>query len=276
MHNTYIIGDVHGCYDELMDLLAHVGFNPQYDRLIFVGDLINRGPKSLAVLRFVHTLGEAAQLVLGNHDISLLAYACGAYHGRGCCFDEVLLSSEGYAWVHWLRRQPLLIEDARHRLVVVHAAIPPEWSLTKAIKQARKAERRLAGGNYGKYLKHAYQKKPVAASEKMHKYDKFSYCINGLTRLRYCQVDGQHDFVDKSPPGRQKPGLLPWFILRQRLYPDDNKLIVFGHWAALGFYRSQRVVCLDSGCAWGGALTALRVNASGMTRISVPAHKETG
>lgn len=267
--STYIIGDVHGCYDELMTLLAKVRFNRGHDRLIFVGDLINRGPKSLAVLRFIHSLGDQAQIVLGNHDISLIAYAAGVYHGRGTRFPAMMKARDSERLVDWLRKQPLLIHDTTLNIVVTHAGIPPRWSLEKAQKQARKAEKKLQGRYLVQYLTKAY----ASGSDRWHKdfdkYDKFRYRINGFSRLRYCHKNGEPDYQDKCPVGQQGQGLAPWFDLRQRLQNDGQTKLFFGHWAALGYYQGNNAICLDSGCVWGNKLSAMRVNENKMQLIQV-------
>ncbi len=270
---TYFIGDVHGCYDELMQLLQRIDFNPANDKLIFVGDLINRGPKSLEVLRFVRGLGEGAQVVLGNHDISLLAYAWGIYHGRNSDYPEMAASSDAPALLDWLRQQPLFLYNSAENYAVAHAGIPPRWSLNSAQKHARKAEKILRGDACKAYLHYAYGR----AEDKWHanysKYDKFRYRINGFTRLRYCDDKGEPDFRDKCPVGQQAPGLQPWFEVRQRLQDDGDTRIVFGHWAALGYYEDSHAICLDSGCAWGGQLSAITLTKGGIQRATVASQR---
>lgn len=268
--STYYIGDVHGCYDELRQLLRKIHFNTDKDRLIFVGDLINRGPKSLEVLRFVRDLGESATVVLGNHDLSFIAYMAGAYHGRRTNFPLMALAKDSEQLCEWLRFQSLLVYDKRANVVAVHAALPPEWSLKKSMKQAAKAEKRLRGEKFKKYLKKAYQGGSSVWHDDWTKYDKFRYRINAFTRLRYCDEQGVHHLQEKRPLGEQEEGLVPWFEQRKTKQGDESLRIIFGHWAALGYYQNDKVVCLDSGCAWGGALTALKVEQQHIERVSVP------
>lgn len=274
MVNTYFIGDVHGCYDELMQLLRKIRFNHDKDRLIFVGDLINRGPRSLAVLRFVRSLGHRATVVLGNHDISLIAYAEGLYHGRGSDYAQLLAADDAQELLTWLRHQPILVRHKPLNVVVVHAGISPKWSIAEAVVYARKVEKHLQGKNYAKYLKRAYQKNTHRWSSDFNKYQKFAYRINSFARLRYCEADGEPDYHDKCPIGEQRAGLLPWFEMRKHRFPDENETVVFGHWAALGYYASPRAICLDSGCVWGGALTAISLDNQRIKRWQVGANKK--
>lgn len=269
--STYIIGDVHGCYDELMRLLRHIHFDRRQDRLIFVGDLINRGPKSLEVLRWVRSLGSTAQLVLGNHDISFLAYAVGAYHGKGSDFPQMLKAQDAPELLQWLRQQPLLIQDESLNAVIVHAGLPPRWSLGKAIKQAKKAEKKLRGEDYVQFLQQAYQKKQDSWSDELGKYGKFRYRINALTRIRYCDESGEPDYSEKCPVGKQRIGLQPWFKSRMQRQDDGGVRLIFGHWAALGYYEDYGVVCLDSGCVWGGELSAIKLQQTSVSRYFVEA-----
>lgn len=269
--STYIIGDVHGCYRELQRLLEKIKFQPQRDRLIFVGDLINRGSDSLQVLRLIRSLGASAQVVLGNHDISLLAYAVGAYHGRGSDFPDMMKAKDSWELVEWLRQQPLLIYDKRLNTVVVHAGIPPRWTVKEAIKQAKKAEKKLRSHKFKKYLKKAYEGEREQWDKDFDKYDRFRYRLNGFTRLRYCYHHGEPDFKEKCPVGEQSKKLTPWFAARKAMSLDKDIRILFGHWAALGLHETDNAVCIDSGCVWGGQLTAVKLGKKGLKYTHVRA-----
>ncbi len=266
---TYFIGDVHGCYDDLMALLARVQFDVYSDDLIFVGDLINRGGKSLEVLRFVRSLGERARIVLGNHDISFLAYAWGIYHGRHSEFPEMFQADDAPVLLDWLRQQPLLIHNKTANYVVTHAGVPPRWSLEQAKQQARKAEAVLRGEDAKTYLCYAYERHADKWDVNFSERDKFRYRINGLTRLRYCDADGELDFHDKCPIGEQRSGLQPWFQLRKAMQVDGDTRLIFGHWAALGYHEDKNAICIDSGCAWGGELAAIKLIEKEIVRTSV-------
>lgn len=269
--SIYIIGDVHGCYDELTALFDKIRFRPKKDKVIFVGDLVNRGPDSLKVLRFVRELGDSAQMTLGNHDISLLAYAAGVYHGRGTDFPTIMRARDSENLIDWLRQQPVLIKDTELNTIVVHAGIPPRWSLAKAEKQAAKTEKKLRGKRFKDYLAYTYGNAADQWQKDFDKYAKFSYRINGFSRMRYCDEKGEPDFKDKCPLGKQPPNLSPWFESRKKQQRDDNTRLFFGHWAALGYYQSDNVMCLDSGCAWGGALTAVKVEKDSIKTFQVAA-----
>ncbi|PIE42216.1 MAG: hypothetical protein CSA47_01840 [Gammaproteobacteria bacterium] len=258
-----------------MRLLRRIRFDYQCDQLIFVGDLINRGPNSLEVLRFVRSLGSQARVTLGNHDISFLAYALGCYHGRDSDFPELLAAHDSQELVQWLRNQPLLIHDKRLNIVVVHAGIPPRWSLEQAKKQAKKAEKVLRGDNVKKYLERAYRKNRCRWQPDFNKYDKFRYRLNGFSRMRYCDAAGEPDFDDKCPPGLQSSELEPWFEVRKKHQDDGGVRLVFGHWAALGYYVNPSVICLDSGCVWGNALTAISLENRRIKRYWVASYSKT-
>ncbi len=268
---VYIIGDVHGCYDELTALLRKIAFNPDSDRLIFVGDLVNRGPKSEQVLAFVRSLDGIAEMVLGNHDISLLAYALGVYDGKGTDFPEIWQKTGHQSLIDWLRRQPLLLNLPEYQTIITHAGIPPRWSIKKAIKQAKKAEKRLQGEDVITYLQAAYEKRPDKWQSDYDKYDKFRYRINGFSRLRFCDRAGEPDFHEKGGLFLQNKDLIPWFELRAKQQQDADTRIIFGHWAALGYYQYGNVICLDSGCVWGNKLTAIALHKNKVQRIQVPA-----
>ncbi len=269
--STYFIGDVHGCYDELQRLLARINFNENSDRLIFVGDLINRGPRSLAVLHFIKSLGDGAEVVLGNHDISLLAYGLGVYHGRHSNFPEILVNEDAHSLLAWLRQKPLLLYLPEMNVYVVHAGIPPIWSLKKARKQAAKAEKKLRSKKWAKYLEYAYANKPDKWQSDFDKFDKFRYRLNGFARLRFCDRFGEPELNEKCSVGNQSQGLYPWFEQRLKMQDDGDARIIFGHWAALGYRQMGNIVCIDSGCVWGGQLTAIELTEKGVVKTQVSA-----
>lgn len=269
---TYIIGDVHGCIDELKALLEKVNFNRHKDTVIFVGDLINRGPDSVAVIKFIWSLGTAAKVVLGNHDLTLIAIALKATNYTSPAFKAILASEIADDIVAWYRQQPLLIELPEFGVVVTHAGIPPAWTIKKAVKRAAKASKRLQSDECAEYLHMAYK----TAVNKWHKAadakTKFAFTINALTRMRYCRLDGTLDYAEKASLGKQKKGLYPWFMLRnyrQSGVQGKPALIVFGHWASLGYSYNNYTYCIDSGCVWGGKLTALRVDQAHIEKIQI-------
>ncbi len=265
---TYAIGDIQGCHDELRALLARLEFEPGRDRLWLVGDLVNRGPKSLETLRFVRALGEAVTCVLGNHDLHLLAEDAGVREIRpDSTLQQVLDAPDREELIDWLRRLPLLHHDGELGYTMVHAAFAPQWDLATAAACAREVERRLRADDYQQVLQNMYGDQPERWSEDLTSWPRIRVIINTLTRLRYCDAHGRMNLKANGPPGSQPEGLMPWFDAPNRRAADLN--IVFGHWAALGYYRGQGVLGLDSGCAWGGALTAVRLDADEVRPVSL-------
>jgi len=256
---TYAIGDIQGCHDELLQLLEQVQFDPAVDRLWFTGDLVNRGPKSLETLRFVKGLGAAADTVLGNHDLHLLA----VWQNRQRHFksndtlSEIFEAADGEALLDWLRHQPLMHFDADLNMAMLHAGLPPQWTPQQALDCAAEVEAVLQGERFHEFLGHMYGNKPVRWSDNLSGWDRLRFIVNCFTRLRFCTPDGKLDFKHKGEPGSQDGDHLPWFALPQR---QSRELpIVFGHWSTLGLYQGDNVHAIDTGCLWGGSLTALRL-----------------
>ncbi len=253
---SYAIGNVQGCYDDLCRLLEQIGFDPASDRLWFAGDLVNRGPHSLEVLRFVIGLGERACTVLGNHDLHLLAVA--ASEDRLKTHDtltELLRAPDRSEILAWLRHRPLLHHDPDAGLTMVHAGLPPQWNLDLAKTCAAEVETVLRGPDYPKFFRHMYGDRPDRWSPSLSGWERLRFITNCLTRLRFCDMTGRLALACTEPPGGQPPGYLPWFDVPGRASAGLN--IVFGHWAALGLYRRPGIYAMDGGCVWGGTLAAL-------------------
>lgn len=263
--SIYAIGDVQGCHDELLALLDSIDFDPSHDQLWFVGDLVNRGPKSLETLRTIRSLGDAAITVLGNHDLHLLAVASGISRTKHRdTFADVLGAPDRDELLDWLRRRPLIHTNGEFYLI--HAGLPPQWDMNQAQKLAREAEEALRMGGGRDLLWHMYGDEPRCWEDTLTGWERLRFITNCFTRLRYCRSDGRIDLKQKGRPGTQPKDLMPWFEL-----PDRRSLgakIIFGHWSTLKFSASQGTWCLDTGCLWGGELTALRLDAS-LQRISV-------
>jgi bis(5'-nucleosyl)-tetraphosphatase (symmetrical) len=255
----YAVGDLQGCYDELRRLLDSVAFDPATDRLWCVGDLVNRGPKSLQVLRFVKGLGDGAVCVLGNHDLHLLALAegCGRDHGDHS-LDDVLTAADRDELLHWLRQRPLLHHDPEIGFTMVHAGLPPQWDLAQAMACAREVETVLRSNDHRDYFEQMYGNRPALWDPALTGSKRWRFITNCLTRLRLCNADGSLALKEKGPPGAQKPGRVPWFEHPGRRTRDDR--IVFGHWSTLGYHAGDGVWGLDTGCLWGGSLTLLRLD----------------
>jgi bis(5'-nucleosyl)-tetraphosphatase (symmetrical) len=255
----YAIGDVQGCLRELQALLDRLVFDPRRDRLWLTGDLVNRGPQSLEVLRFVKGLGEAVVTVLGNHDLHLLALAEGGpTKGSTSGLEQVLKAPDRDEILQWLRTRSLLHHDPDLGFTLVHAGLPPQWDLQTARACARELESRLAHANHGTFLTAMYGDKPDLWDNGLSGTDRLRFITNCLTRLRYCDKEGRLALREKGPPGTQPPSLYPWFLAPGRRSAGDR--ILFGHWSSLGFGRFGNTWALDSGCLWGGALTALRID----------------
>lgn len=253
---TYVIGDVQGCYDELQRLLESLRFDPATDRLWFTGDLVNRGPQSLAVLRFVQGLGPAARTVLGNHDLHLIAAGlAGRARGKDT-FQDVLAAPDREPLLVWLRQQPLVhVEDG---CAMVHAGLAPQWSLEDASALSREAQQWLARPESDEFLRgHMYGDEPRQWSENLRRWERLRFVINCCTRLRVCTADGRVDLRYKSSPAAAPAGLMPWFAVPGRR--SAGVTIAFGHWSTLGrvHWPEHQVYGLDTGCVWGGQLTAL-------------------
>lgn len=255
---TYAIGDVQGCYDELQALLEMIQFDPAHDQLWFAGDLVNRGPQSLQVLRFTKQLQSAAVVVLGNHDIHLLSLANGHPYKDHTLYD-VLTAADCQELVDWLRQQPLLHYDANLGYAMTHAGILPAWSLSEAQQYAREVETVLQRADYAKCLDHLYGNEPNHWQPDLNGWPRIRFIVNVFTRMRFCTPDSQLEFTATGEVGSQPPGYLPWFQVPDRATQDVN--IIFGHWAALkGVTHTPHVFALDTGCVWGGSLTALQLD----------------
>lgn len=267
---TYAIGDVQGCYDQLQALLASVGFDGATDELWFAGDLVNRGPRSLDVLRFVRGLGGRAVSVLGNHDLHLLAAASGARSpSRKDTLAQVLEAPDADELLEWVRQQPMLHED--RGWLMVHAGLPPQWNVELARTCARELETVLKNDDLlDDYLRGMYGNQPRLWSANLSGQPRLRYITNAFTRLRYVDRDGALDLHEKRPPGEQAAALVPWFQAPARGTREQR--ILFGHWATLQARTPvdpvHRVHHLDHGCVWGGALSALRLE--DLEMFSVP------
>jgi len=260
----YAIGDIQGCADAFDALLAAISFEPGRDHLWLVGDLVNRGPDSSGVLRRVIALGDAASCVLGNHDLHLLATAAGVRAiGSGDTFHDVLEAPDAQVLIDWLRHRPLLHWDRARDTVLVHAGIPPIWNENQAERHALEIETLLRGPRWRDLLSSMYGDGPLTWSRDLDDEDRRRYTINALTRMRFCDTAGSLDLDHTGPPGSQPAGFVPWFNVPNRLNRDVH--IVFGHWAALGLVRRSDITALDSGCVWGGALTAVPIEPAGPT-----------
>jgi bis(5'-nucleosyl)-tetraphosphatase (symmetrical) len=254
---TYAIGDVQGCFDELRELLDALRFDGKKDRLWFVGDLVNRGPASLATLRFVRDLGDRAIVVLGNHDLHLLALALGHVKSRGDdTLGEVIAAPDRGDLLDWLRQRPMI--HASGDYVMVHAGLLPQWDVAQARSLADEVETKLRGPSYGDFLSTLYGSRPDRWADDLRGADRLRVVVNAMTRLRFCTAEGVMEFETKGEATRAPEGYLPWFDVPGR--KSAGATVICGHWSALGLRVAPNLLALDSGCVWGGRLTAVRLD----------------
>jgi len=258
----FIVGDVHACLEPLEALLDRVRFDPASDRLWFTGDLIGRGPAPLATLIFIRQLGGCANAVLGNHDINALAIAEGLIADRPDNRLEPLLRAEQKTeLLHWLRQRPLLLSLPGVPYTIIHAGLPPMWSLAHTQAQAAWAEQRLQSADYRAALASLYGDSPTRWSEAITADEQLRFTINALTRMRYCSEDGQLLLRAKGAPESAPAGHYPWFATPGHSLDPEQTTIVSGHWSTLGLRRGPGYITLDTGCLWGGCLSMLCIDA---------------
>jgi bis(5'-nucleosyl)-tetraphosphatase (symmetrical) len=256
----YLIGDVQGCDAALGRLLEKIEFSASRDTLYMLGDLVNRGPESGAVLRRLMAFGDAACCLLGNHDLSLLAVAHGrrAPHGNDT-MDKVLLARDRGELLEWLRWQRMAIRA--HGLLMVHGGVLPQWDVAQTLMLAAEVEATLRGPDLVDFMSQMYGNEPAQWGDSLKGADRLRVIVNALTRLRFCTPEGVMDLKAPGGPRDAPPGYLPWFDVPGRKTADAT--IAFGHWSTLGFLQRPDIISLDTGCVWGGALSALRLGAPG-------------
>jgi bis(5'-nucleosyl)-tetraphosphatase (symmetrical) len=261
---TYAIGDVQGCYAALAGLLDKLAF-ASTDRLWLVGDLVNRGPQSLEVLRLVKGLGGRAVTVLGNHDLHLLALAEGASKsGRGDTLDAVLAAPDRTELLAWLRSRRLAYAEGEY--LMVHAGLLPQWSAADVIARAREVEAALAAEPRAPFLRAMYGNFPAAWSDELSGAERLRVIVNAMTRMRFCDSHGNIELGEKGGPERAPPGYYAWFEAPGRKTADLT--VVCGHWSAMGYVQRPGVIALDSGCVWGGCLTAVNLEDRQATQLA--------
>jgi bis(5'-nucleosyl)-tetraphosphatase (symmetrical) len=263
---------VQGCYPELQRLLEKLRFDTARDELWFCGDLVNRGGQSLETLRLIHSLREYSVVTLGNHDLSLLAIAQRKPEAQARVnpeLREVLFAHDAPVLFEWMRSQKLLHHDEKLNWTMIHAGLAPVWTLRQAQRAAQEVERELSSPRHPRLLRNLFGNRPAVWSNRLQGMDRHRATINTLTRMRYCDVNGRIDFDGKGVPGTQKPGLYPWFEVPGMRRRDTR--IVCGHWSALDRFAGFGVHAIDTGCVWGGKLTALRLDAEEIQYITVDA-----
>ena len=262
--STYAIGDIQGCYTELQNLLNEINFNEKNDQLWFAGDLVNRGPKSLQTLRFIKSLGASAKIVLGNHDLHLIAASKNIRPiSNKDTIKEILTADDAAELINWLKSRPLLFTDTDLGFTMVHAGIAPQWTMDTAKNFAKECESILQNEKIDDFLMHMYGDTPNIWSDSIEGYARQRFIINCFTRIRFCTINGTLDLDVKVAPGSQKKSLIPWYALPNRK-TIDNK-IIFGHWSTIHLgvennFKKYNVYPVDTGCLWGGQLTAMRLD----------------
>lgn len=256
--STYVIGDIQGCFKPLKQLLELVGFQPNQDNLWLTGDLVNRGPDSLAVLRFLRDLPKTPVIVLGNHDLHLLAVHSGQAQLRANdTIQDVLEAPDGDELCNWLRHFPLAHYDEAQNYLLVHAGLPPQWTVEQACQYAREVEAALKSDQAKDFFAQMYGRKPNIWTDQLTGYDRLRFIVNALTRIRFCTAEGELDFSSIGKIGSQDSKFQPWFTISSRA--SLHCKIIFGHWAALEGYITPNLFGIDGGCVWGNCLTALRL-----------------
>jgi bis(5'-nucleosyl)-tetraphosphatase (symmetrical) len=252
----YAVGDIQGCFDSLQALLEKVAFDPARDTLWCVGDLVNRGPRSLDTLRFIRALGRSARVVLGNHDLYLLMVAAGwRKRGKDDTLQPVLDAPDAAQLLDWVARQPLM--HAESDFAMVHAGLLPQWNIDRARALAAEVELVLRGPGRAAFLADLAGNTPAAWTDALSGIDRLRCIVNAMTRMRFCTPAGVMEFKHKGPPGNAPPGAMPWFAVPDRSH--DGRTLITGHWSALGLRIAPDVISLDTGCLWGGKLTAYRL-----------------
>lgn len=253
---SYVIGDIQGCYDALQRLLAKIRFSPDKDVLWFVGDLVNRGPDSLKVIQFVQSLKENAITVLGNHDLHMLAVLTDLEKPRPKdTLDEIFNSSHKSQIIDWIRQQALMHVDNDNKYVLTHAGCYPGWTVDEAQSYAKEVEKTLQSDNYIEFLTNMYGNQPAKWDNSLSDWDRLRFITNCFTRMRCVNAELELDLKFKGSPSKTPNGLVPWFELGVELRSPYK--ILFGHWSTLGYVHNNNVFALDTGCLWGGQLTAL-------------------
>jgi bis(5'-nucleosyl)-tetraphosphatase (symmetrical) len=263
----HFIGDVQGCDEALSRLLDTIGFSPSRDRIVLLGDLVNRGPQSLAVLRRLRSYGDAAVCLLGNHDLHLLAVAQGVrtLH-KGDTVHDILAAPDRDAWLDWLRQRRMAVLEAGW--LCVHAGVAPPWDTAQTLALAAEVEAMLRGPALADFLPQMYGNQPDRWHDGLHGAERLRFVINTLTRIRFVGADGTLDFKTKDGAAHAPPGLRPWFDLPGRR--SAGQPIAFGHWSTLGLRLEPTLLSLDTGCVWGGTLSAVRVDGGRRELLQVP------
>jgi bis(5'-nucleosyl)-tetraphosphatase (symmetrical) len=271
--SVFAIGDAQGCQAQVLALVQKIRASSTNPTLIFVGDLVNRGPRSLETLRYIHGLGDRAKVVLGNHDLHLLAVAHGIRKPhKSDTLEEILSAPDRDELLTWLRRQPLALWECGH--LVVHAGVVPQWSVQQTLSLAQEVSNVLSGPDWLIFLGQMYGNTPERWEDALQGADRLRCIVNTLTRIRFCSDDGTMDFTSKEGNLGAPTGFMPWFDVPSRKTMDTP--VVFGHWSTLGLTVRDNLIGLDTGCVWGGKLTAVCLNDHSVIQVECPQYQEPG
>jgi len=270
---TYAIGDIQGCHARAIDLIDKIQTRTPDARLVFVGDAVNRGPQSLAMLRLVRELGDRAEMVLGNHDLHLLAVSIGIRRpGRGDTLDDILSAPDCAELLDWLRHRPLALREGN--CLMVHAGLLPQWTADQALSLAQEVEAALRGPHWQDFLRGMYGNEPARWDDSLRGADRLRCIVNALTRIRFCSADGTMDFHTKDGAAEAPAGFMPWFDVPGRRSADVT--VVAGHWSTLGLVVRPDFIALDTGCVWGGKLTAVCLEDREIVQVDCPQYQQPG
>ncbi|MEK0428599.1 MAG: hypothetical protein RL001_1126 [Pseudomonadota bacterium] len=270
---VFAVGDLQGCLGQLDLLLDGIEAATPDARFVFVGDLVNRGPDSLGCLRRIRAMGDSAQLVLGNHDLHLLAVAHGIRPpGRSDTLDDLLAAPDRDDLLNWLRQQPLALMAEGH--LIVHAGVLPQWTTEQTLSLADEVSAVLRGSDWLDFLAQMYGNEPARWRDDLQGANRLRCVVNALTRVRFCTAEGAMEFATKEGPDQPPSGYMPWFDVPARLTQDTP--IVFGHWSTLGLILRPNIIGLDTGCVWGGKLSALRLSNRQLVQVDCPQHQKPG
>jgi bis(5'-nucleosyl)-tetraphosphatase (symmetrical) len=270
---TYAIGDLQGCRPKLTELLDKIRITCPDPRLIFVGDLVNRGPNSLETLREVRALGDTTNVVLGNHDLHLLAVANGIRpQHRSDTLDDILAAPDRDELLDWLRHRPLAILENNH--LMVHAGVLPQWTAEQTVALSREVETVLQGPDWVEFLRQMYGNQPARWDDGLEGADRLRCIINALTRIRFCDAAGTMDLTTSKGAEIELPGFMRWFDVPGRKTEDVT--VVFGHWSTLGLIMRPDVISLDTGCLWGGKLSAVSLDDRSIVQVDCPQYQKPG
>jgi bis(5'-nucleosyl)-tetraphosphatase (symmetrical) len=260
--SIYLVGDIQGCDDALGSLMEQLAFSPSRDTMYLLGDLVNRGPQSAEVLRRCIRLGDAIKPLLGNHDLHLLASAYGIRKpGKRDTLQNILNAEDRDHLLHWVSQQPLarsLVSLQGKKLLLVHAGVLPQWSFEDALALAQEVHNQISGPGLANFLAHMYGNLPNQWSSDLQTHDRWRVIVNALTRIRFCSAEGLMDFESSESADAAPAGLMPWFECPERKTAQD--IVAFGHWSTLGLMNSSQLLALDTGCVWGGCLSAMEIS----------------